>query len=243
MRKYVISLELHEYHSLRKVTRKSTLETHNNVNKQRSQTQVRCGGVLPSEESVKQGGSFYPPTLLVDVSLDAEIATEEIFGPIMCVMKIKNDDDDEAVRMANSCDFALSSCVFSNNASRAKKIGSRIKAGMFASNDLEGTTYMSQSLPFGGRDRSGFGRFAGPEGLRGLCVLRSICDDRFSFLRASIPGPLQYPSCGSGFQFATSLVRTFYGYGLTQKVSGVFGLLKSLVSTPPRPKSLGGKFD
>ena len=134
---------------------------------------------------MKQGGSFYPPTLLVDVSLDAEIATEEIFGPIMCVMKIKNDDDDEAVRMANSCDFALSSCVFSNNASRAKKIGSRIKAGMFASNDLEGTTYMSQSLPFGGRDRSGFGRFACPEGLRGLCVLRSICDDRFSFLRAS----------------------------------------------------------
>jgi len=189
---------------------------------------------------VRKGGSFYPPTLLVDVPLSAHIAKEEIFGPIMCVMKVEKDDDEEAVRMANSCDFALSSCVFSNNAARAKKIGSRLKAGMFASNDLEGTTYMSQSLPFGGRDRSGFGRFAGPEGLRGLCVLRSICDDRISFLRASIPAPLQYPSCGSGFQFATSLVRTFYGYGIIQRVSGVIGLLKSLITSPPRPKSLSG---
>ncbi len=161
----------------------------------------------------------------------------------MCVMKVKGDSDEKAIEMANSCEFALSSCVFSNNASRAKHIGSNLKAGMFASNDLEGTTYMSQSLPFGGRGKSGFGRFAGPEGLRGLCVLRSVCDDRFGFLRASIPAPLQYPSSGSGFQFATSLIKTFYGYGLKQKLSGVIGLLTSLLSSPKRPKSLSGKVE
>lgn len=45
-------------------------------------------------------------------------------------------------------------------------------------NDLEGCTYMSQSLPFGGRNKSGYDRFAGPEGLRGLCMVRSVCEGK-----------------------------------------------------------------
>ena len=40
----------------------------------------------------------------------------------------------------------------------------------------EGCTYMNQSLPFGGRNKSGYDRFAGPEGLRGLCMVRSVCE-------------------------------------------------------------------
>lgn len=202
---------------------------------------VLCGGTLPSKEDVRKRGSFYPPTLVVDVPIEALIAQEEIFGPIMCVIKIKGDDDDEAVRLANSCDFALSSCVFSRNTQRAAKIGSRVRAGMYATNDLEGTTYMSQSLPFGGRGRSGFGRFAGPEGLRGLCVARSVSVDMIPFLRSSIPAPLQYPSNGVGFDFAKGLIRTFYGYGLFERAQGVMGLLKAVTSPPSRPSRNGKK--
>jgi len=199
---------------------------------------VLCGGHLPDADACRRNGSFYPPTLVVDVPIDALMAREEIFGPIMCVMKIKGDDDDEAVRMANTCDFALSSCVFSRNASRAKSIGRRLKTGMLATNDLEGTTYMSQSLPFGGRGRSGFGRFAGPEGLRGLCVVRAESHDRISWLRSSIPAPLQYPSTGGGFDFARGLIRTFYGYGISQRISGVTSLLASLMSKRSKPNAM-----
>lgn len=81
---------------------------------------------------------------------------------------------------------------------------------MSACNDLEGCTYMSQSLPFGGLKQSGYGRFAGVEGLRGLCNVRSICEDRFGFLRTTIPPPMQYPASGVGHLFAQGLVQFFY---------------------------------
>ena len=61
-----------------------------------------------------------------------------------------------------------------------------------AVNDLEGTTYLSQSLPFGGLRSSGFDRFAGPEGLRGLCVAKAVVADRWFGL--SIPAQIQYPA-------------------------------------------------
>jgi hypothetical protein len=133
--------------------------------------------------------------------------------------------------MANDCPFGLSSCAFSADAARASKLAGRLKAGMSAVNDLEGTTYMSQSLPFGGRGASGYDRFAGPEGLRGLCLIRSVSEDYFpfAFLQTAIPGPLQYPGTkGGGPLFAGGLVQMTYGHGIGAKLGGVAKILKSL---------------
>lgn len=121
---------------------------------------VLAGGFIPTgKDNPLTKGSFYPPTVLADVPENAEIAQEEIFGPIMCIFKVKGNSDDEAVRMANNCDFALSSCAFSGSAARAKSVADRLNAGMSAINDLEGCTYMSQSLPFGGCKKSGYDRW------------------------------------------------------------------------------------
>ena len=79
-----------------------------------------AGGFIPEPNSPLSKGSFYPPTILADIPEDAMIAQEEIFGPIMAIFKVKGDSDAEAVRMANNCDFALSSCAFSASAARAK---------------------------------------------------------------------------------------------------------------------------
>ena len=105
--------------------------------------------------SKRKASCFYPPTILAGVSERAAIAQQEIFGPIMCIFNIKGDSDEAAVRLANDCEFALSSCVFAGDATRARGVASRVHAGMSAVNDLEGCTYMSQSLPFGGLKRSG----------------------------------------------------------------------------------------
>jgi len=157
----------------------------------RKGARIVWGGRVPTDKGANSlapgpsSGSFYPPTVLADVPESAIIAQEEIFGPIMCIFKVRGNSDDEAVRMANNCHFALSSCAFSADAARAKAVASRLNAGMSCVNDLEGTTYMNQSLPFGGCKKSGYDRFAGPEGLRGLCNIRSCCEDRcvaFPFL-------------------------------------------------------------
>lgn len=76
---------------------------------------------------------------------------------------IKWSTDAEVIALANDCPFGLGSSVFARSQSRARHIASKLEAGMSAINDF-GTTYMCQSLPFGGVKHSGFDRFAGEIG-------------------------------------------------------------------------------
>lgn len=187
---------------------------------------ILAGGYIPKGNDILATGSFYPPTILADVPENALIAQEEIFGPIMCIFKVKNNSDEEAIRLANNCEFALSSCAFSGSTARAKRIADRLVAGMSAVNDLEGCTYMSQSLPFGGKNKSGYDRFAGPEGLRGLCMIRSVCEDLVPFIRNSIPPPMQYPSTGVGHLFAQGLIHMFYSTSIIGNIKGLLMVIK-----------------
>jgi len=205
---------------------------------------ARClsGGFIPDPKKHPEltSGSFYPPTILCDVPENALIAQEEIFGPIICVFKVKykgsqQAQDDEAVRLANNCDFALSSCAFSGSYDRANRIAGRLHAGMSAVNDLEGCTYMSQSLPFGGFKKSGYDRFAGPEGLRGLCSIRSVCQDLVPFIRNSIPPPMQYPASTVGHLFGFGLINMFYGTTFADNLKGIWALI---VYSAYKPKKL-----
>jgi len=193
------------------------------------------GGEIPIEGELANG-CFYPPTVLADVPEDALIAREEIFGPIMCIIRVKGNSDDEAVRLANASDFGLSSCAFSASAARAASVAGRLRAGMSAVNDLEGTTYMSQSLPFGGCKQSGYGRFSGAEGLRDLSLMRSVCQDRFpfKFLRSSIPPAMQYPATGFGHSFAMGLISLVYSQTVSGRFRGLIDLIRCLMAKPKR---------
>jgi acyl-CoA reductase-like NAD-dependent aldehyde dehydrogenase len=188
---------------------------------------VLAGGTLKGMVA-----QLYPPTVLAGVTEDCIIANEEIFGPIMCIFKVR--DDAEALRIANESAFGLSGCVHSGSHSRAAHLCNQLEAGMASVNDLEGTTYLSQSLPFGGQKDSGFGRFAGPEGLRGLCHVKSVVENRLSFIAAEIPAQLTYPANGQGPAFCKALIDILYGYGLIARLKGVFGILKT--AGPAKPK-------
>ena len=95
---------------------------------------------------------------------------------------------------------------------------------------------MSQSLPFGGCKKSGYDRFAGPEGLRGLCNIRSICIDRVPFIRNSIPPPMHYPSTGVGHKFAQGLIHMFYSTSLIGNFKGIWYLMKYGSGGQPKSK-------
>jgi len=180
-------------------------------------------------------GQFFEPTVLADVTEDMLIAKEETFGPILSIFRVKGNSDNEAVRLANQCPFALSSCAHSADAGRAARICARLEAGMSSVNDIEGTTYLSQSLPFGGFKDSGFGRFAGPEGLRGLCHERSVVENRASFLKPSIPRAIAYPANGRGPAFCLALNLVLYGQGPTVRLRGLIDLVRASLPAPGRP--------
>lgn len=142
------------------------------------------------EHPVHKRGNYFQPTLLVDVTTDMTIANEECFAPICLVMKAKNAED--AVRIANDPDFGLGSSVFGKENWELNECVRSIRSGMVSVNDFG--VYYAVQLPFGGVGGSGYGRFGGEEGLRGLCNLKAVCRDRWpSMVKTSIPAPLRYP--------------------------------------------------
>lgn len=191
---------------------------------------VLRGGELPDPAAA--GGQFYPPTVLVGVDHSMRIMREEVFGPVLAIVKF--DTDDEAVALANDCAFGLGSNVFGSKR-RARAVGNRLDAGMTTVNDFC-ATYMAQSLPFGGVKESGFDRFAGIEGLRGCCHVKSVVVDGIPGIRTDIPPPLRYPVKPNAFAFCKSLCHMFFGLGLAEKVAGLGMLLKAFVA-PAGPRS------
>ncbi len=104
-------------------------------------------------------GYYFQPTLLADVDNSMNIAREEIFGPVLCV--IPYEDDDDAVRIANDSIFGLSGGVSSADRERALKVARRIRTGTMSVN---GGLWYGADVPFGGYKQSGIGREMGVAG-------------------------------------------------------------------------------
>jgi len=152
-----------------------------------------------------RAGWFFPPTVLVDVTHDMAITREETFGPVLCILRAPNDDD-QVVRLANDSSFGLGSTVFSKDSDRARRIARGLVAGSTGINDY-GMTYMVQALPFGGVKESGFGRLNGREGLRAMCNAKSVIEDRLPFLH--IPSKI-YPVKPGDYELVRAAVNLIY---------------------------------
>ncbi|KAI9012573.1 Aldehyde/histidinol dehydrogenase [Phycomyces nitens] len=181
---------------------------------------------------IHKTGQYFEPTLLVDVTPDMAIANDETFAPIMVIMKHTGPED--AVRIANLCPYGLGSSVFSADKDLAEKICLKLRVGMSNVNDF-GVNYLCQSLPFGGVGISGYGRFAGAEGLRGLCVPKAITVDRFPLIKTPIPPILDYPinSASIGYSFIQSVVGMIYATGIIERVNFVICIIKAFLWKKP----------
>jgi len=165
--------------------------------------------------------------MISGVTPEMNIFHQEVFGPVMTIIKVPKDSDEECVKLVNQCDFGLGSCIFSGNAAEGLNVGRQFQTGMLTVNDYA-SNYLVQSLPFGGCKESGFGRFAGIEGLRALCLERSIVVDRIPFVKTSIPTCIDYPiDQVKGFPFTESLIQLFYNESLIGKIKGIVGLIKN----------------
>jgi len=131
----------------------------------KNEAKLVAGGGRPGD---RERGWFVQPTVFADVSNSATIAREEIFGPVLSI--IRYQDEDDAVRIANDSEYGLGGTVWSADSDHAASLARRIESGTVGVNG-----YLPDlNAPFGGVKASGLGRELGPECLAGFQQLKSI---------------------------------------------------------------------
>jgi aldehyde dehydrogenase (NAD+) len=113
---------------------------------------LACGGARATGDGLDKG-YFVQPTVFDNVTPDMRIAREEVFGPVLSVLRVK--DFDEAMQVANDSDYGLSSSIFTNDAARIFRFVDEIETGMTHINSP--TTGGEAHIPFGGIKSTGIG--------------------------------------------------------------------------------------
>jgi succinate-semialdehyde dehydrogenase / glutarate-semialdehyde dehydrogenase len=116
------------------------------------------------------GGTFFEPTVLAEMSVDAKVATEETFGPLAPLFRFESDDD--AVRLANDTEFGLASYFYSRDVGRIWRVAEALESGIVGIN----TGLISTEVaPFGGVKQSGLGREGSHYGMDEFLEVKYLC--------------------------------------------------------------------
>jgi aldehyde dehydrogenase (NAD+) len=127
-----------------------------------------CGGGPPSDPKLANG--FYvEPTVFADVTMAMRIAREEIFGPVLSILKFK--DTQEVIRRANDTCYGLAAAVWTRNLQRAHQVAANVRAGTVWVNCYD---VFDAAAPFGGFKMSGIGRELGEAGLANYTELKTV---------------------------------------------------------------------
>ncbi len=158
--------------------------------------------VVGGLDSVKR--PFVEPVILTNVPEDSKAITEETFGPVIIINRVK--DMAEAISLSNQSEFGLGASVWSKKS--GKSIASQLQCGMVAINST--TSFAAvPSVPFGGVKNSGYGRIHGPEGLLEFTYPRSLVQARFQL-------PISFTSFSRsafGDRVIVGLTKLFNGRG------------------------------
>jgi succinate-semialdehyde dehydrogenase/glutarate-semialdehyde dehydrogenase len=149
-------------------------------------------------------GLYYEPTVLTHVDHDMKVMSEETFGPVLPIMRVR--DEEEAIRCANDSRYGLGANVWTADVRRGFEIARKIDSGSVCVNDMT-MTYGVAEAPFGGRKESGIGQVNGEAGLRGYCYAQPIIIDRSGGKRTAS----QYPYSSKNDARMQRFVRFLYG--------------------------------
>jgi succinate-semialdehyde dehydrogenase/glutarate-semialdehyde dehydrogenase len=117
--------------------------------------------LLLGGKRIARPGWFMQPTILTDIAPDNPAFRDEFFGPVVSFFRVKSED--EAIALANDCDFGLGGSVWTKDAARGLRVASRVDAGMLFVNNID---WADAELPFGGIKHSGYGRELGRVGIQ-----------------------------------------------------------------------------
>ncbi|RPI87732.1 MAG: aldehyde dehydrogenase family protein [Chloroflexi bacterium] len=167
----------------------------------------------------KRDGQFVSPVIVVDATHDMLLLKEEVFGPVLPIIKVK--DEGEAIHLANDSDFGLSGSVWSNNLQRAQRVAGRVETGTITINDSL-AHFAIPMLPFGGIKQSGYGRTHGKEGL--MQFTRT-----FGMVVSKPPHPLDIAVImrkPGHYGLGISIMKILFGTTLRQRLLGFLNLIK-----------------
>ena len=125
---------------------------------------LECGG-----KRVGEVGYFYEPVVLSNVKKGMPVFDEEVFGPVAPVITFK--DIDEAIKMANDCQYGLGATIFTRDIELAKTLAGQIESGAVF---INGAVKSDVRLPFGGIKKSGFGRELGSYGIKEFVNIKTV---------------------------------------------------------------------
>jgi acyl-CoA reductase-like NAD-dependent aldehyde dehydrogenase len=161
-------------------------------------------------------GRYFEPTVLSDVDHSMKIMTEETFGPVLPIMRVR--DEEEALRLANDSRYGLNASVFTRDKARGEKIAAQVEAGVTCVNDVI-AGFAVTDAPSGGLKESGIGKRHGAEGIRRFCHQQVIVTDRFGMKR----DPFWYPYDAKTERLMLRLLGAMFSTRLGAKLKALLG--------------------
>jgi len=201
------------------------MTTESQMEKVRHQVQdaLDRGAIVHTQSMCpKEGGNFLPAMVMTNVDHSMQIMREETFGPVVAVMKVR--DMDQAVELANDATLGLTASVWSRNRKTARRLATRIQAGVVTINDHL-ISHGLPETPWGGFKESGLGRTHGAIGFAEMTQPQCTVDDLTHRTKKNI---WWYPHGQGVYQSVKGIIHALYAKGLTRRVSGFFRLLRAL---------------
>ena len=130
---------------------------------------MKGASILAGAKRLERKGYFYKPTILSNIKIDMKVVTEEVFGPVAPVIYV--NDDEEAIKVANSSEFGLGASIWTKDESKGLEIAKRIEAGGVFINSI---VKSDPRMPFGGIKKSGIGRELSKYGLKEFVNIKGI---------------------------------------------------------------------
>jgi acyl-CoA reductase-like NAD-dependent aldehyde dehydrogenase len=116
-------------------------------------------------------GFWFPPTVVLPRSAGDPVLTEEIFGPIVAVVPFEDEDEVEAIAMANDTEYGLSGSIWTSEVGRALRVSRAVEAGNLS---VDSHSSVRCWTPFGGFTQSGLGREPGPDAVEVFTEIKNV---------------------------------------------------------------------